>query len=219
MRAADLFTFSDDLAPLAAFFPPDAPPWAWVDAIGPALAAAPWPMLLRQDLPPGLHVSGSVWIDPSVKLPPYGVIEGPAWIGPECQLRAGVYIRGGVIAGRGCLMGNSCEYKNSLLLDHVETAHFNYVGDSILGRKAHLGAGVICANLRLDRGPVPVRLADGTKADSGRTKLGALVGDGAEVGCNSVLQPGVILGRGAIVLSSLTVHGHHPAGTVVRPRG
>jgi len=129
-----------------------------------------------------------------------------------------VYIRGGVIVGRGCVLGNSCEYKNSLLLDQVETAHFNYVGDSILGRKAHLGAGVICANVRLDRGPVPVRLADGGKADSGRRKLGALVGDGVEIGCNSVLQPGVVLGRKAIALSSLSIHGTHPASTVIRPR-
>jgi NDP-sugar pyrophosphorylase family protein len=216
MRASDLWTFSDDLAVFAAFFPGDAPPWAWVDAIGPALTAAPWPSASRHDLPAGLHVSGQVFLDPTVKLPPYGVIEGPAWIGPECQLRPGVYIRGGVIAGRGCVLGNSCEYKNCLLLDGVESAHFNYIGDSVLGRKAHLGAGVICANLRLDRGPVPVWTLDGRREDSGRRKLGALLGDGAEVGCNSVLQPGVVLGKKTVALSSLSIRGTHAAGVVVR---
>src|SRR5690606_24931956 len=108
---------------------------------------------------------------PTVKLPSFGTIEGPAWIGPECELRPGVYVRGNVIAGKGCLMGNSCEYKNALLLDKVETAHFNYVGDTILGNKAHLGAGVICANLKLLRDEVCACTPDG-RIPTGLRKLG-----------------------------------------------
>jgi len=126
------------------------------------------------------------------------VIKGPAWIGNDCTVRSGAYLRENVIAGDGVTMGNSCEFKNCILFDRVEAPHFNYVGDSILGYRAHLGAGVICSNVRLDRQNVCV-LHGGEKIDSGRPKFGAIVGDRTEVGCNSVLSPGSILGRDGIV--------------------
>lgn len=126
-------------------------------------------------------------------------IEGPAWIGDNCLVRAGAYIRGNVIAGSGCVLGNSSEFKNCLLFDNVEAPHFNYVGDSILGYKAHLGAGVILSNVRLDRSEVSVRDADGNKHPTGLCKFGAVIGDRTEIGCNSVISPGSLLGRDCIV--------------------
>ena len=144
-------------------------------------------------VPPQLYIHGDVYIGKNVQLPPFGYIEGPAYIGDECILRPGVYIRGNVIAGRGCVLGNSCEFKNALLLNHVQAPHFNYVGDSILGAHAHLGAGCILSNLRFDRQPVCMRDINGVKFQTGLKKLGGILGDYAEAGCNSVLQPGACL--------------------------
>ena len=126
------------------------------------------------------------------------VIKGPAWIGDDCTVRSGAYIRENVIAGDGVTLGNSSEFKNCVLFDKVEAPHFNYVGDSILGYRAHLGAGVVCSNVRLDRQNVCV-LHGGEKIDTGLRKFGAVVGDRTEVGCNSVLSPGSILGRDGII--------------------
>jgi len=200
MQASELFTLSEDF-PFADFFRADMAPWEWVSAIKPALKAFDFATApKREDIPAGVSISGDVYIHPSVKLPPYCVIEGPSWIGADTEIRPGAYIRGNVIIGKGCVIGNSCEFKNSLVLDNSQVPHFNYVGDSILGQKAHLGAGVICANLRLDQSPVVVMTPEG-KVDTGMRKLGALVGDAAEAGCNSVLQPGSILGKRSAVIS------------------
>lgn len=202
---------------MRSFFDEGARPWEWLPQIAEALrslgAAPPHPA----NLPPGCHLSGAVFAHPSVKWPAYCVVEGPAFLDEGVEIRPGAYIRGGVIVGRGCVLGNSCEYKNCLLLDEVETAHFNYVGDSILGNRAHLGAGVICANLKLDRGTVDV-VIDGQRNPTGLRKVGAFLGDGAEVGCNSVLQPGAILGRAAAVIS-MPFHGYLPAGMMALPGG
>jgi NDP-sugar pyrophosphorylase family protein len=157
--------------------------------------------------PCGLQIEGDVYIHPTVKLPPFGLIQGPAYIGEGCELRPGVFIRGNVIAGKGCVLGNSCEFKNSLLLDDVQVPHFTYVGDSILGNGAHLGAGVICSNLRLDQADVLVTLQDDAKYSTKLRKLGALVGDQAEVGCNAVLNPGSILGKRALVMPTIAFRG------------
>src|SRR5690606_4396624 len=101
----------------------------------------------------------------------------------------GAYVRGNVIVGARAVLGNSCEFKNCLLMDGVQVPHFSYVGDSILGNRAHLGAGVVLSNLRLDQQPITMRLAEGV-AETGLRKLGAILADDAEVGCNAVLQPG-----------------------------
>jgi len=205
MQARDLFAFPDSL-PFADAFAPDLAPWEWVARIKPVLEAfafAEW----KRETPPGFHIEGAVFIDPSVRLPAFGSIRGPAYLAADCDLRPGVLIRGNVIAGRGCVLGNSCEFKNCLLLDGVQVPHFSYVGDSVLGNKAHLGAGVICSNLRLDQAEVPVKLPDGSRTGSGLRKLGALVGDEAEVGCNAVLNPGSVLGRRALVMPSTDFRG------------
>lgn len=215
MKASDFFTLPPSLAQFAAHFPADLPPWEWVKRIEAALAAADF----SQSLPPvpaGVHISGKVHLDSTVKLPPYAVITGPAWIGPGTEIRAGAFIRGNVIVGANCVLGNSCEFKNSLLMDRVETPHFNYVGDSILGNGSHLAAGVICSNLRLDRKPVRVHGPDGVH-ETGMRKLGALVGDKAEVGCNAVLNPGAALGPRSLVAPAIAFGGYLPPATVAKP--
>jgi NDP-sugar pyrophosphorylase family protein len=196
VKASELFSFPNSL-PFSEFFDENVDAWEWIKAIGPALEA--YEMSLHEDgVPPGVHIEGDVYIDQTVKLPPAATIIGPAYIGPETELRSGVYIRGNVIVGRGCILGNSCEFKNALLLDNVKVPHFSYVGDSILGNGAHLGAGVILSNFRLDQQLISINLP-GKTAHTGLRKMGALLGDGAEVGCNAVLQPGTILGRRSLV--------------------
>ncbi len=216
MKASDFFQLPPSLAPFAAHFPADAAPWEWLKRIGSALASwrfdGPAPVV-----PPGVALTGKVYLHPSVKLPPYAVITGPAWIGPDCEIRAGAQIRGHVIAGAGCVLGNASEYKNSVLLDRVETAHYNYVGDSVLGNQAHLGAGAICSNLRLDRQDIVVHGPD-LNYETGLRKFGAILGDGAEVGCNAVLNPGTILGPRSLVMPTLSFSGCLPADTIAKAR-
>jgi NDP-sugar pyrophosphorylase family protein len=218
MRADELFTLPSSLARFAPFFAPDAAPWLWVAKISAALESVSWQDFpAREDLPPGLHIENSVCLHPTVKLPPYAVIQGPAWIGAHTEIRPGAFIRGNVIVGERCVLGNSCEYKNCLLLDGAQTPHYNYVGDSVLGQRAHLGAGATCANLRLDKKSVPVTTAAG-KIDSGLRKLGALMGDDAEAGCNAVLQPGAILGKRSAVLPTIAFSGYLPPNTLAAAR-
>jgi NDP-sugar pyrophosphorylase family protein len=219
MKAADFFTFPASLAPFAAFFDLQAEPWTWLRCIGPALASLPpLPAERQAAVPPGVHIEGAVWISPGVKLPAYATLIGPAWIGPGVEIRPGAYIRGNVIVGAGCVLGNACEFKNCLLLDAVQVPHFSYVGDSILGNKAHLGAGAICSNLRLDQQPIQVRTEQKTYA-TGLRKFGAVLGDAAEVGCNAVLNPGSVLGPRALVMPGTVFTGHLPADTIARQRG
>jgi NDP-sugar pyrophosphorylase family protein len=192
-------------------------PWLWVPLIAEALKTCQFEPL-AVEVPPGFDVEGQVFIHPSVKLPAYGSIKGPAYIAAGTELRPGVFIRGNVIAGANCVLGNSCEFKNCLLMDGVQVPHFSYVGDSILGNKAHLGAGVTCSNLRLDQSEVPVQMPDGSRCGSGLRKLGALVGDAAEVGCNAVLNPGSILGRRALVMPTMAFRGYLAENTIAYTR-
>src|ERR1043166_3390785 len=127
-----------------------------------------------------------------------GVLKGPAWIGEKCQVRSGWYVRENVVVGNGVVMGNSCEFKNSIIFDEAQVPHFNYVGDSILGFKAHLGAGVILSNVKLDRTEIAITTQEGNIA-TGLTKFGAIVGDRTEIGCNAVINPGSVIGRDCLV--------------------
>jgi bifunctional N-acetylglucosamine-1-phosphate-uridyltransferase/glucosamine-1-phosphate-acetyltransferase GlmU-like protein len=214
MKAADFFTLPPSLASFASFFPADLPPWEWLKKIGAALASLePPPPLDPARLPAGVHLEGQVWLHPSVKLPPFATLIGPAWIGAGTEIRPGAFVRGNVIVGERCVLGNACEFKNCLLLDGVQTPHYNYVGDSILGNGAHLGAGAICSNLRLDQQPVVVRTETQT-FETGLRKFGAILGDQAEVGCNTVLNPGALLGRRALVAPAMAFTGVLPAGTI-----
>jgi NDP-sugar pyrophosphorylase family protein len=164
---------------------------------------------------PGASIGGKVLIGEGTVVEPGALIKGPAIIGKNCQIRHNAYLRENVILGDGCVVGNSSELKNALLFNGCQVPHFNYVGDSILGYKAHLGAGVICSNLKSLPGNVTI-MVDGAPLDTGLRKFGALIGDGAEVGCNSVLNPGSILGRGAIIYPGVSWRGFLPANNIVK---
>src|SRR6059036_1810023 len=131
------------------------------------------------------------------------MIKGPAIIGRNCRIRHNAYIREDVLIGDDCVIGNSCELKNALLFNGCQAPHFNYVGDSILGHKAHLGAGVVLSNVKVVKGNVTVEV-EGQMIDTGLRKFGALVGDQVEIGCNSVLNPGSIIGRGSLIYPGVT---------------
>lgn len=146
----------------------------------------------------------------------YGaMIKGPAIIGKNCQIRHNAYIRGDVIIGDNCVIGNSCEFKNVLLFNHVQVPHFSYVGDSIFGHRAHLGAGVKVSNIKLLPGNVTVE-KDGVPFDTGLRKFGALLGDRTDVGCNSVLNPGSIVGRGSVIYPNVFWRGVLPANMIAK---
>jgi len=147
---------------------------------------------------PGASIGEGVVIGEGTVVEPGVLIKGPAIIGKNCQIRHNAYLRENVIVGDNCVVGNSSELKNALLFNGAQVPHFNYIGDSILGHKAHLGAGVKISNIKLVAGNISIEM-DGKPVDTGLRKFGALLGDGAEVGCNAVLNPGTILGRGAIV--------------------
>ena len=207
MIAAELFSLAPDF-PFSATFKVDDLPWNWIGCIKKAFSD---PVFVPKvpdasSLPPGVVIEGAVYLAPGVVLCPNVYIKGPAYIGEGTEIRPGAFIRGNVIVGRGCVLGNSSEFKNCLLLDEVQVPHFNYVGDSVLGNRAHLGAGVICSNLRLDQQNVPIKLPSGV-VDSGLRKLGALVGEDSEVGCNSVLNPGVIIGKRSLIYPSMSFDG------------
>jgi NDP-sugar pyrophosphorylase family protein len=140
-------------------------------------------------------------------------IKGPAIIGRDCEIRANAYIRENVIVGDGCVLGNACEFKNAVLFNGCQVPHFNYVGDSILGHKAHLGAGVILSNFKSTAGNVKVE-----GADTGLRKFGAIIGDGADIGCNCVLNPGSIIGRRSVLYPNVLWRGVCPADSIVKLR-
>ncbi len=216
MKASDFFALPASLVRFAPFFPAEIAPWLWLKKIGAALEATEFgPNELV--IPPGVYLEGRVYLHPTVKLPAYATIIGPAYIGAKTELRPGAFIRGNVIVGEGCVLGNASEFKNCLLLDKVQAPHYNYVGDSILGNGAHLGAGAICSNLRLDQGEVTVKLPTGV-VGSGLRKFGAILGDKAEVGCNAVLNPGTLLGPRALVMPSMAFGGYLPPDTIARTR-
>lgn len=149
-----------------------------------------------------------IFVGEGVEIEPTAYIQGPCILGAGTKVRHGAYIRGFVVCGEGCVIGHATEVKSSIFLNEAAAAHFAYVGDSILGAKVNLGAGVKCANLRLDHKEVYVQGAEGKKIGSGRKKLGAIIGDGAQVGCNAVLNPGVLVEKMAQVLPCKSVKGY-----------
>lgn len=134
------------------------------------------------------------------------MIKGPAIIGRNCQIRHNAYFREHVIVGDNCVVGNSCELKGALLFNNSQVPHFNYVGDSIIGHKAHLGAGAILSNVKSLKGNVAIQ-HEGKAIDTGLRKFGALVGDGVEIGCNTVLNPGSIIGRKSVIYPGVNWRG------------
>jgi len=164
---------------------------------------------------PGATIGEKVFIGEGTIIENGAMIKGPAIIGRNCQIRHNAYLRENVIIGDGCVVGNSSELKNSLLFNGAQAPHFNYIGDSILGHKAHLGAGVKISNFKLFPGNIFVDV-DGVPFDTGLRKFGALLGDRAEAGCNAVLNPGSILGRGAVIYPNVFWRGILPANMIAK---
>jgi len=160
-------------------------------------------------------IGEDVLIDEGTVVEEGAMIKGPAYIGKNCQIRANAYIRENVIIGDDCVAGNSCEFKNALLFNGCQVPHFNYVGDSVFGYKAHLGAGVKISNVKVVPGNVTVT-HDGERVDTGLRKFGALLGDRAEVGCNAVLNPGSIIGRDSIIYPCVNWRGILAAGSIAK---
>ena len=158
-----------------------------------------------------------VWVHRTAKVMPSAYLGSPCIIGPNTEVRHGAFIRGSALVGEGCVVGNSVELKNVVLFDCVQTPHYNYVGDSILGYKAHMGAGSITSNVKSDKSHVVVK-EPGCPIDTGRKKFGAMLGDGVEVGCNSVLNPGTIVGRYSNIYPTSCVRGVIPANSIYKDK-
>ncbi len=160
----------------------------------------------------------NIWIAKSAKVAPTAFINGPCIIDEEAEIRHCAFIRGNAVVGKGATVGNSTELKNVVLFDKVEVPHYNYVGDSILGFKAHLGAGAITSNVKNDKTNVTVK-AGGSRLETGLRKFGAMVGDYTQVGCNSVLNPGTVLGRNVSIYPLSSVRGFVKENTIYKTNG
>ena len=192
-------------------------------------AEYPWELLpkissfileLGKSLPKDRYeqIQENVWAAKSAKIAPSACINGPAIIDEEAEIRHCAFIRGNAIVGKGAVVGNSTELKNVILFNKVQVPHYNYVGDSILGFKSHMGAGSITSNVKSDKTLVVVK--DGEeKIETGLKKFGAMLGDNVEVGCNSVLNPGTVIGRNTNVYPTSMVRGCIPAGSIYKKRG
>jgi NDP-sugar pyrophosphorylase family protein len=181
---------------------------------------------LKERLVPGLrnrcegeaYIGEQVFIGEGTVVEDGVMIKGPAIIGRNCEIRHNAYLREQVIIGDNCVVGNASELKNALLFNHASVPHFNYVGDSVLGYRAHLGAGVKISNVKLVKGNILVE-AEGKSIDTGLRKFGALVGDDSEIGCNAVLNPGSIIGRGSVIYSNTNWRGVLPPNSIVKNKG
>lgn len=156
-----------------------------------------------------------IYIGPGTVVEPGAYIQGPCIIGSNCIVRHGAYIRGSFITGDRCVIGHDTEVKNSIFLNGVHAAHFAYLGDSVLGNRVNLGAGVKCANLKLDHGIVSVRFQK-EKISSGLKKLGAIIGDDSQIGCNTVTNPGILMGQEAHCFPCVNVGGFIPSRSIVK---
>ena len=157
----------------------------------------------------------NIWIAKSAKVFPSAYIAGPCIIDEDAEVRHCAFIRGSAIVGKGCVVGNSTELKNVILFNKVQVPHYNYVGDSILGFKAHMGAGSITSNVKSDKTLVVVK-SDGENIETGLKKFGAMLGDNVEVGCNSVLNPGTVVGRSTNIYPTSCVRGYIPANSIYK---
>ena len=164
-----------------------------------------------------MKVSEGVWIHKTAKIMPSVYIAGPCIIGANTEVRHCAFIRGSALIGEGCVVGNSTELKNVILFDGVQVPHYNYVGDSILGYKAHMGAGSLTSNVRGDKKLVVIHGEENIPTN--RKKVGAMIGDFGEIGCNSVLNPGVIIGRNAQVYPTSCVRGVVPENGIYKNNG
>jgi NDP-sugar pyrophosphorylase family protein len=203
----------------AALFGAGRPVW---EALGEALDAylAAWPRWeLASEVPAGVHVlGGPISIAPGCTIEPGAVLRGPMVIGEGCEIRTGAYLRGRVVLGRGCVVGAHTEVKGAILLDGAHAPHQNYVGDSILGRDVNLGAGTILSNVKNVGREVTFRDREAV-VRTGLRKFGAVLGDRCRTGCNTVLNPGVLMGPGCVTYPNVSLRsGYYPARTLVKLR-
>lgn len=155
-----------------------------------------------------------VLIGKDVKIAETATIEAPAIIGHGTEIRPGAYIRGSVITGSGCVMGNSSEFKNCIILDKAQIPHYNYVGDSVLGNRAHMGAGSICSNLKSDGKAVVIHADE--KIETGLRKIGGILADGADIGCGCVVNPGTVIGKNTSAYPLTPLRGVYPANSIIK---
>lgn len=160
-----------------------------------------------------------IWISKSAVVAPSACINGPCIIGHNTEVRHCAFIRGGVIIGENCVIGNSTELKNCIIFDNVQVPHYNYVGDSILGYKSHMGAGSVTSNVKSDKTPVIIKNINGETVNTNRKKCGAMVGDYTEVGCNAVLNPGTVIGRNSNIYPTSCVRGVIPENSIYKNNG
>lgn len=172
--------------------------------------------LIEKGLPGFTEIKEGVLVGEDVKIYPTATIEAPAIIGKGTEIRPGAFIRGNVITGENCVIGNSSELKNCILLDKVAVPHYNYVGDSVLGNKAHMGAGSICSNLKSDGKPVVIH--GDTDYETGLRKIGGILADGADIGCGCVLNPGTVIGKNTSVYPLTSLRGVFPADCIVKSK-
>ena len=165
-----------------------------------------------------IEIADGIWASPSAVIAPTALIMPPCIIGDGTEIRHGAFIRGNAIIGNDVVIGNSCEIKNSIISDRAEVPHFNYVGDSILGYKAHMGAGSITSNVRSDRKPIVLHI-NGEDIQTNMNKVGAFIGDRAEIGCNSVLNPGTIIGKDSIIYPLSSVRGYVAERMIYKANG
>lgn len=186
-------------------------PWEALDGIKDLI------LTLGPALDPSEYVEPSphVWVHKTARVAPTAFLGEPCIIGPETEVRHCAFIRGSALVGSGCVVGNSVELKNVILFDGVQTPHYNYAGDSILGYKSHMGAGSITSNVKSDKTRVTVQ-TEAEKLETGRKKFGAILGDHVEVGCNSVLNPGTVIGRNSSVYPLSSVRGAVPPDSIFK---
>ena len=164
------------------------------------------------------HPEEWVWVHKTAKRFPNNYIAGPCLIGPETEIRPGAFIRGNALVGAGCVVGNSTELKNVILFDSVQVPHYNYVGDSILGYKAHMGAGAVTSNVKSDKSLVTIAMGK-SQVRTSLKKLGAVLGDHVEVGCGTVLNPGTVIGRGSRIYPLSSVRGVVAGNSIYKRAG
>ena len=186
-------------------------PWEALDHI------KDWVLEIGAGLDPEIYEKRDedIWVAKTAKIYPTATIIGPAIIGERTEVRPGAFIRGNAIIGNDCVVGNSTEIKNDIIFDHVQVPHYNYVGDSVLGTYSHMGAGSITSNVKSDKTHVVVKY-NGEWIDTGRKKFGAMLGDHVEVGCNTVLNPGTVVGRNSTIYPVSMVRGVIPADSIYK---
>ena len=213
VTVTDLFDLSHTIA--AEYLLRFRDPWDALGELGTCIEALGAALPEEQYLSP----AAGVWIHRSASVAPSACLLPPCIVGANSEIRHNAYVRGAVLIGEGCVVGNATELKNAILFDGVQVPHYNYVGDSILGYRAHMGAGAIASNVKGDRSPVVVHVAGGAAIPTGRKKLGAMLGDGAEIGCGSVLNPGTVIGRGSRVYPLTSVRGTLPPYSILKHDG